>query len=107
MISDTEHLHGLREFPNPMLAKSVVLIGSQMFQLRDKDLALLAECAGHQRDLHAVRRVLGHRGSRTDGLVIGMGMNKEQAAIGNSHDVRLLAPPLTARRRGFSGTIGR
>ena len=64
-----------------MLAEGVLLVGGQVRQLGQEDLALLAEGAGHEGDLGAVGDVLGHGGAGADALVIGMGMHEEQAAI--------------------------
>jgi len=84
-----------------------VLIGSQVLQLRHQDLTLLTESAGDERDLDAVGRVFGHGRPCSDGLVIGMGMNEEQAAIGGGHNIRLLATRDAAHGPGLSGTISR
>lgn len=55
-----------------------------MGEFGHEHLALLAERAGDQGDLDPLIDGLRHGGAGPDALIIGMGMDKEQSAIGHS-----------------------
>ena len=68
-------------------AELVGLGGGELGQRRHVDLALLAERAGHQRDVRAVGGVVGHRRAGADRLVVGVRVDQQQAAVGqHRHD---------------------
>ena len=56
--------------------------GSGSSDVGQQDFALLAQRARHEGDLHALVDVARHGRSRADALVVGMGMDEEEAAIG-------------------------
>ena len=62
VVGDPELLHRVGQLGDPVLAERVVLVGGQVRQVGDEHLALLAEGAGHQRDL-------GARGRRSFAIV--------------------------------------
>jgi hypothetical protein len=116
VVGDAQRRHGRRELADAVLAKAVVLVSGQMSQLRDEDLALLAERAGHQGDPGALRGVHRHGGPRIDDLVIRMGVHHHHSAGGRrgsgvgGHDGECSRrPPVTrvfARPTGQQGGVG-
>jgi hypothetical protein len=64
-----------------MLAEPTVTVRCEVSKVRDKDLALLAERAGHEGYVHAFCGVLRHRCARRDCLVVGMRMDQKEAPI--------------------------
>ena len=71
----------------------VVLVGGEVRELGDEDLALLAERAGDERDVGALGDVLRHRGAVADRLVVGVGVHEQQPAAPSR------APPCCPRPR--------
>ncbi len=53
-----------------------------MPQFGDEHLSLLAQRAGDERDVGSLGDVLRHRHTGSDGLVVGMCVDEEQAAVG-------------------------
>jgi len=72
--------HRVGQLGLAMLAERVLLVGSQVRELGKEDLALLAERAGDEGDLGALRHVLRHRRTGADALVVGVGMDQQQAS---------------------------
>ena len=69
------------QLPDPVAAELVGLVGGQLGQLGDEDLALLTQRAGEQGDRGPLGDVPGHRGPVVDRLVVGMGVHEQQAAV--------------------------
>jgi hypothetical protein len=65
----------------PVLAEAALLVVRQVRQVGHEDLAHLAGGAGDEGDADAVVDVAGHRGAVVDALVVGVGVDEEEAAI--------------------------
>src|SRR5690606_5738361 len=67
------------ELGDPVAAELVGLVGGETRQGRDVNLALLAQRAGHQGDVHPGGRVVRHGGAGPDRLVVRMGVNQQDS----------------------------
>jgi hypothetical protein len=56
VVADADRLHRGRELADPVLAQLVVLVGGEVRELGDQDLALLAEGAGDEGDVGSLSR---------------------------------------------------
>ena len=66
MVGDAERLHRLVELAAAVLAEPVLLVGGEVLQLGDEDLAHLAGGAGHEGDADALGDVPRHRRAVAD-----------------------------------------
>nr|WP_275296171.1 hypothetical protein [Jiangella ureilytica] len=82
MVGDLQLGHGGGQLAGAVRAEGVVVLGPEVGQLRLDDLAQLAPSAGDERDVGALGGVAGHGGAGADGLVVGVGVNQQQAALG-------------------------
>ena len=62
--------------------EAVLLVGGEVGQLGHEHLAHLAGGAGHQRDAAPLLDVARHRGAVVDRLVVGVGVDQQQALVG-------------------------
>jgi hypothetical protein len=79
VVGDAEGGHGVLDLGTPVLAEAVLLVGREVGQLGDEDLAHLPRGAGDAGDLAALGDVLGHGGAVADGLVVGVGVHEQEA----------------------------
>lgn len=92
VVGDAQFPHGGGELADPVGAQGVVAVGGEMGEVRRDDLALLAQRAGHQGDVGALGRVLGHGDAVVDGLVVRVRVHEEQTTSGETvHGVSLRA----------------
>jgi hypothetical protein len=81
MIGDAEPGHRIRQFDFTVFAKRILeMCGSVRVLLAD-NFTLLTQGAGDKSDVRTFGDVFGHRGTGADGLVIRMGVNKQESAI--------------------------
>ena len=78
VVGDAERLHRVGDLAASVLAEPVLLVGGEVLQLGDQDLAHLTGGAGDQGDPAALGDVAGHRGALADRLVVGVGVDEEQ-----------------------------
>ena len=81
MVGDAEDLHRVGDLAAAVLAEAVLLVGREVLELGDQDLAHLAGRAGHQRDAAPLGDVLRHRGAVADALVVGVGVHEQEALV--------------------------
>ena len=82
VVGDPERLHRVGDLAAPVVAELVLLVGGQVHQLGDQDLAHLTGGAGHQRDPASLGDVARHRGALADRLVVRVSVDEEQALVG-------------------------
>ena len=82
-VVDSEQAHRLGEFAVAMVAEAVLLVGRQVLQPGDEDLALLTQGAGDERDADPLVDVAGHGDAGADRLVVGVGMHEEDPPVGH------------------------
>ena len=99
VVGDPQRGHGGGELAAAVLAEPVLAVGGEVLQLGDQDLAHLAAGAGHQGDPAALGDVLRHRGALADRLVVGVGVDEQQALVGGV--------VMRGRVRGRSDSRGR
>ena len=105
VVGDAELLHRVVELAAPVLAQPVLAVGGEVLELGHQDLAHLTGGAGDQGDAAAHGDVLRHRRAVLDRLVVGVGVDQEQALVGyGSHGSSLGRPP---DRSGGTGGRGR
>ena len=102
VVRDAQGLHRGGQLTGAVRAEGVVAVRRESGQLGRDDLALLAECAGHQGDLRALGRVLGHGHAVVDRLVVGVRMHQQQPA----GEGRTRSAPPGGGRPGAGGLIG-
>jgi hypothetical protein len=87
VIGDAERGARDRQLADAVAPELVGLVGGQLRQRRDVDLALFPERAGDERHSGAGGRVERHGRAGPDRLVVGMGVHEENAAT--SLDARI------------------
>ena len=65
--------------------EAVLVLGVEVDELGNEHLALLAEGAGDEGDLTALRDVAGHGDAVPDRLVVGMSVDEHQPAVGRGN----------------------
>ena len=81
VVDDPELLHRRSELGDPVLAEPVLLVGGQVREVRNENLALLAQGAGHQGDTDSLGNGLGHGGPVVDRLIVGVRVNEKEAPV--------------------------
>ncbi|GAB3561089.1 hypothetical protein GCM10027344_15060 [Spelaeicoccus albus] len=87
--------HGPGELLETSGCELVVAVGAQMFEFGDDDLTEFAQGAGDERDAVALRGISRHGGAGGARLVVGVGMNEHQSALGAgivSHPTMIVTP---------------
>jgi hypothetical protein len=98
VVGDPELLHGVGQLGDPVLPEGVSAVGSDVRELGHQDLALLAQGAGHQRDLGAAGDVARHRGALPDRLVVGVRVHEHQPLV-HAHMLFAAEVPFDPARR--------
>ena len=104
VVGDPELLHGVGELGDAVPAQAVLLVRGEVCEVGDQHLPLLAEGAGHQRDLRAPCDVLRHRGALTDRLVVGMGVHEQHPLV---HGATLGRAEMALHAAGRGGEVQR
>lgn len=81
VVGDAERGAGGGQLGDPPTAELVGLGRGELGERRHVDLALLAEGAGHQGDVSAGGGVVRHRRAGADGLVVGVRVDQQEAAV--------------------------
>ena len=82
VVGHPEGGHRAGELGFPVRAERVVLVCTEVHEVGDEHLALLAPRARHERDLGAVGDVARHRRAVVDRLVVGVGVHEQQPPLG-------------------------
>jgi hypothetical protein len=90
-VADPQRGHRAPQLPDPVAAELVGLVGGQLGELGDQHLTLLAQGAGEQGDRRPLGDVARHGGAAVDRLVVGMGVDQQEALI--SHDKTFCRSP--------------
>ena len=83
VVGDAEDLHRLVELAATVIAQAALLLEGQVRQRRDEHLAHLTRGAGDEGDADALVDVAGHGGAGADALVVGVGVDEQDAAVGH------------------------
>ncbi len=87
-----------------VLAQAAVALGREVLEVGHDDLAELAGRARHQGDATPLGDVAGHRGALTDGLVVGVGVDQQQALGRKVAHASTVVPGTDAPARRMSGS---
>ena len=108
MVGDAELLHRVVELAAPVLAEPVVAVGGEVLELGHQDLAHLPGRAGDQGDAAAHGDVLRHRRAVLDRLVVGVGVDEEDALVGyGSHGFEPRPSPDSGLRGRMARSLSR
>jgi len=81
-----------------MFAELVLLVGREVLEPGDEDLALLPEGAGDERDPAAARDVLRHGGAVVDALVVGVRVHQQHPLFHDGQPSHALSGSEPSRR---------
>ena len=105
VVGDAELLHGVVELAAPVLAQPVLAVGGEVLELGHQDLAHLTGGARDQGDAAAHGDVLRHRRAVLDRLVVGVGVDEQQALVGYGESrCRAIGRAANSGRNGRSGS---
>jgi dipeptidyl-peptidase-4 len=102
-VGHAQDAHCLRELTLAVLAEPVLLIRGQVLQAGHQHLALFAEGARHEGHPHPGIDVAGHDRSRADRLVVGVGVDEQDPAVG--HALRVVPGSEGTRRAARAASV--